>query len=289
MRFVPFLDLSIDHSYYLDGRCRSLAVEPTDEARLLARNHHCELRSHIGGLQALVRVDSDGKPFLPWPDMTRWRFRLTVEDPAFHWMTDLSELETHDAPRYVLPDPPSSDGSLVLTSNPGGSLPIGTLADVELLLPLAPESPVTLNRFKIQLSAQEARWAYYCVTNSRAQTAEDGEILDLFLANTDSNGGGEILFGEPQELSESGGSDGIVDPVADELAGRFPGMRRLLFLSEEKIPCRRRPKTHLELRKGSDRLVGPLPAPSIQRRRTLAGSDEIHLFQVVRYITHTSI
>ena len=286
MRYVPFLDLSVEHPYYPDGRCAALSLEPTDATWRLARNHRCELRSRLGGIRVLVGVDAEGRPFLPSSGVLPWRFRLKVTDPALYLMTDLAQLEALSAPCFVLPE--TADAPLSLKSGSEGSLPVGVLADVELELAITAESPVAPTPLRIELASLAARWAYYCVTDFGIGGTSGGnkETHDLSLVSVDPKGEtpGEILFLEAQEL----GSD-TSDPVAESLASRFPNLRRLLFLSETKIACRRIHKDRIQLRQGTTVLAGPLPTPSIHRRRAVVGSDEVELFQVVRYLNNASI
>lgn len=262
MKYTVLLALELAHPFYAGGGCPDFAIEPSDETAALLRNHRCLLRAHATGIRVLLPVDGARQPLLALPAETPLRFHLTLQSDEFALFTDLTAIRAAHGP--VFTSRGSIDGELVLA--PGGRLPPGVFAGVELHLGglgLDAE-PLT---FRVVFQARRARWAYYCVTD----LAPNGGQLRIVDAPPPGVGD-PLLFGEESDPA---------DPVARQIAGWYPGMRCLRFLSDQAVACSEVPRRHLELRRGDERVVGPLANP---RLRNAAPPDL--LFQIIRCQTH---
>lgn len=258
MKYAVLLDLELAHPFYAGGGCPDFAIEPSAETAALLRRHRCLLRPRATGIRVLLPIDDARQPFLALPADATLRFTLTLQSDEFPLFTDLTAIQGEPAP--VFTSEGSSEGALVLAS--GGRLPPDVFAGVEihldgLALDVAPFS------FRVAFQARRVHWAYYCVTD----LAPNGGALGVVDAPPP-GAPDPLLFGEKPEPA---------DAIALRLAGQYPGTRCICFLSEQAIACSEVPRRHIELRRGGERLLGPLPNPLLRNALT----PDL-LFQIIR-------
>ena len=140
-------------------------------------------------------------------------------------------------------------------------------------------SPDSATRLQVTFGARAARWAYYFVTDLTEDVAA--------VAIVDTSSAPEVRFGSANRLDLNTAPE-LDDVVAGDLARRYPRLRRIRFLSDERIACRESPRKGLELHVGGSVLPGMLPNPSIREFATLAPAagavPEDALFRVLPVI-----
>lgn len=265
MKHLAVLDLRITHSFYADGRCPDLAVTPDDDTAALLQKQRCQLRNFPDGVRVLMPFDDAGKPFVAFPAGAVLRFLLTIQNDDFALFTDLAALSAQQAPLFTSVG--STAGTLVLASSPK-ALPRGVLAGVEIQLDGLSLGGATPVAFHVDFQARRVRWAYYCVTDLSPTGGE------LHIVDASPSGTTDLVVFSNQQPDPA-------DPVAALVTGRYPGMRCVRFVSDQPVACSAVPRKYLELRRDSDRVVGPLPNPS---PRDAARSDQ--LYRIIRYQTH---
>lgn len=262
MKYIVLLELGLTHPFYADRGCPDFAIEPSDESTALLRNHRCLLRPHATGLRVILPVDGARQPFLALPVDTPLRFHLTLQSDVFALFTDLTAIRSKPAP--VFTSEGSSEGELVLASR--DKLPPGVFAGIELYLGGLSLDAAPLS-FRVVFQARRARWAYYCVTDLAPNGGE------LRIVDAPPPGATDLLlFGEDPDPD---------DPIARQIVGWYPGMRCIRFLSDQAVACSEVPRRHLELRRGDERIAGPLPNPPLRNE-----SPPDLLFQIIRCQTH---
>lgn len=259
MKHVVIAEVLLKHAFYADQRYPGFAIEPDDDTARLLRNHRCLVRSGPEGARVLSPLDATEMPFLPLPGSATLRFHLTVGSRDFVAITDLTGLGGQPV---FTSSGAGADGELRLApADPAGPrLATSVFAAVEIRPGDAPEPA----RFQVRFQAKRALWAYYCVT-------------DLAPA------GGELTLVDASPADALGFSATPLDPgdpIAAQIAGRYPGMRCVCFVSDQPVAARAEPRKSLELRLGLDRVAGPLPHPSMQ-----SPAKEDLLFQIVKVRT----
>lgn len=284
MKYAPILELLLTHTFYADGRCPDLAIEPSAETARVLQRHRCVLRSLPGGVRVITALDgSTGQPSLPLPqEGAALHFHLTLENSDFALFTDLTGINLtgiDGAPKPLFTNAgmaAGSAGELELVPSTAARRP-GIFADVEIHLSgqgLGPE----IATFSIAFRAKEVRWAYYCVT-PLSLSADDLRIEDASPTGT----ADKLLFGAENRTKLNEQPDPM-DPVAAELERLHPGMRRVRMVSDIDVACREAPRKYLELWHGNERLSSPLPNPSVRRvSRMSALQQKDVLFHVVKY------
>ncbi|WP_437787404.1 hypothetical protein [Sorangium sp. So ce1097] len=262
MKHVAIIEVLLMHAFYTDLRCPALSIEPSDATARLLRDHRCLVRSSSQGVRVLSPLDPMGQPFLPLPGEAALLFYIAVRGGDFAVVTDLTGLRGHSAPVFTDAGA-GTDGELRLApADPARPrLPPGVFAAVEI----RPGSAPWPARFQVSFPARQARWAYYCVTDL-APAAGELAVVDASPA------------GATDALRFSAVTLDPADPVAAQIAGRYPGMRCVCFVSEQPVAARAEPRKSLELRLGPDRVAGPLPNPSMQ-----SAAKEDVLFQIIKY------
>ncbi|WP_437664840.1 hypothetical protein [Sorangium sp. So ce1182] len=262
MKHAAIIEVLLKHAFYADQRCPDLAIEPSDDTARLLRNHRCIVRSGPEGVRVLSPLDAAGQPFLPLPGDATLLFYIEVRGGDFAVVTDLTGIGGRAAPVFTDAGA-GTDGELGLApADPARPrLPPGIVAAVEIRPGSAPRPA----RYQVSFQARRARWAYYCVTDL-APAGGELTVVDASPAAAD----GALRF--------SAATLDPVDPIAAQIAGRYPGMRCVYFVSDEPVAAREEPRKSIELRLGTDRVAGPLPNPSMQ-----SPAKEDLLFQIVTY------
>lgn len=279
MRHAAIVEVLLRHAFYADGRCADLAIEPSaDTARLLG-NHRCLARSSPDGIRVLTPLDPQGaaaRPFLPLPADAVLLFHLRLRNPDFALFTDLAGLSGHEAPLFTSAGAAAGSAGelrLALSAVDRKRLPQGTFGGVEIrvsdLASGGAPPPATLH---VAFQAKRARWAYYCVGDP-APSGGEFRIVDA----SPSGSSDVLLFGDANRTRLDEQPDPS-DPIAAQIASRYPATRRDRFISDQAVACREEPRRYLELWRGDQRLAERLPNPSIRN----ASRDDL-LFQIVKY------
>ncbi|HZF48949.1 MAG TPA: hypothetical protein VE093_09885 [Polyangiaceae bacterium] len=276
MKRAAILELRLKHTFYLDGRCPDFTIEPSAETTRLLQRHRCLLRSTPDGVRVITPLDGS-QPALPLPDGAALHFYLRLENSDFALFTDLTGINLTGTPKPLFTNAGlGSAGALALVPSEDDRRP-GVFADIEIHLSgLGPEP----GAFYVEFKAKKARWAYYCVTDLVLN--EGGlRILDEAPAGTTD----KLLF-SPENRTRLDEQPDPSDPVAEELARLYQGMRRVRMISDQAVDCRETPRKHLELWHGLERLASSLQNPSVRRvSRISALPQEDVLVHVIKYRT----
>lgn len=284
MKYATLFELSITHPYYRDGLCPDFTLVPSAETASLLRRVCCRFMPLPYGGRVVAALDADAARLLvSLEGGASLRFHLALQNDDFALFTDLSGLAM--VPLFTNADLPAGQGGeLSLLSRTGARLPQGMFAAVEILLAVAVPVPVA-PRFRVAFQARAARWAYYCLTDLPApSSAADGQ--ELTITDAQPAGSAAVVFSAANRASLDEAA-AAADPVARQQLALHPGMRCVRFLSDGAVVCCEEPRKYLELRRGAERLLAPLPNPSI---RSFARMPPPHaaqdlLFQVLRYRT----
>jgi hypothetical protein len=280
------LELLVKHSFYADGRCPDFAIEPSVETARLLRNHRCLVGATPGGLRVLTALDAGtGQPFLPLPTGTVLRFHLEQQNTDFSLFTDLGDLTSVSVdgqPRPLFTNAglaPGAAGELLLVAGDSARAR-GIFADVDIHLDGQSPGPQPA-AFHVAFQAKQWRWAYYCVTD----LPTSGDDLTIVDTAPNPNGTVDVLLFSAANRTKLDEQPDIADPIAVQIAGRYPGMRCVRMLSDQAVTCHEEPRKHLELWHGTDRLSGPLPNPSVRcvSRMSAEQPPQDLLFQIVKY------
>lgn len=268
------LELFLRHSFYSDVRCSDFTLEPSVETARLLRNHHCLVRPSPDGVRVLTALDkSTGLPFLPLPSNAALRFQLVLRNDDFLFFTDLTGINAHSAPLFTNAGLGAEVSELKLVSG-GTALEPGVFAGVELQLEgLGPG----VASFQITFQVKQLRWAYYCITDL-APNGDDIGIIDA----APSGASDVVLFSDANRTQLDTNPDPS-DPIAVQLAARYPGLRCIRMISDQPVACREAPRKNLELRRGHESLASSLPNPSVRSTSRMTALQQDVLFHIVKY------
>ena len=160
----------------------------------------------------------------------------------------------------------------------------GVFADVNIYVNgTLPHSQLSKNPrvFRITFGSKLAKWAYYCVTNVNGALGSL-TIVDA-MAETERP---RLVFGA-QNRTDLAEQPDLADGLARELAERYPDLRRVRFISNERVASQQAPIRNLELRMDGDKLSSSLPNPSFRNYATVQGQDV--LFQVVKVLAKSGV
>jgi hypothetical protein len=283
VKHVAIVEVLLRHTFYADGRCPDLTIEPSPETARLLRNHRCLVRSSADGVRVLTPLDENGDPFLPLPADAALRFHLTLANPDFPLFTDLAAMSGQKAPVFTnagVAIEGEGEGDVELRLAPSDEerprLPQGVFADVEIRLAgLSLGGRPKPATFYVAFQAKKARWVYYCVTDL-APNGSELTIMDASLA-----GAADVLLFSDANRTKLDEQPDPTDPVAAQIARQYPAMRCVRFISDEAVACREEPRRHLVLRLGGERLAGPLPNPSLR-----SAAREDLLFRIINVRAH---
>lgn len=252
-RYEPLLELAVRHSFYGDRRCPDLALRADADTQRLIADHRLLIRDRPDGVDVLAPVDADGSLFIPLPTDTvfRWTLRLRTSDFVL-----FTELDQRSAPHFVGGPSAAPEQTLTRSSHPDPeSVPSDVFATAEVAFDSTPSDDGTLfRRYVVSFSAASVHWTYYCLTDLPEESG--GLVI------TDSAADEPVRFGEDRRRDLVAAPDPH-DRVAEQLAARYPDLRRLRFLSDESVPYRQQARAGLELRLDDQRLLGPLPNPHL--------------------------
>jgi hypothetical protein len=268
MKYLPLFTLQLTHSYYADGRCPDLEVEPAPETQRLLRNHRCLVRQLPDGAQVFVATVG-GEAVIPLSPGMTFTFELRLRNPEFALFTDVAPGATP-----VFANPRVSAGAPVaLTPAPGkGAAAGGAFATAVIAYGgKAPAVGGNPGVYRVAFEAKQLRWVYYLVADGAgfaiADRARNGAALQF-------GGGADLARPDPE------------DAVAVALAAQYPAMRRLRFVSEQPVPCRQNPRRSIQLLQDGDAVIETLPNPSLRNFAALGGAaGGPCLYHVVRYFT----
>jgi hypothetical protein len=279
VKHAPILDLRVTHTFYTDGTCPDLAIEPSAETARLLRNHRCVLGSSPSGVRVQTALaPATGQPFLPLPADAVLRFHLVLQNRGFDLFTDLGAVSALASPLFTNAAP-SAGGPGELTLVAGATpLPPKVFAAVEIHLDRW-GSGGDVPTFLVAFAARQWRWAYYCVTDLAPNGA------DLTIVDASPGGTTDVLLFSAANTTKLDEMPDPHDPIGVQLSGRYPTMRCLRMISDQAVACFEEPRKYLELRHGADRLSGHLPNPSVRRasRINTPGQPQDLLFEILKY------
>lgn len=284
MKFAVIFDMAVRHSYYADGACPDFVIEPRASTARLLRNYRCVVKPRKGGLQVAAELGADGSPVIAADGAAKFRFNMRLTNSDFALFTDLSSINKQPAPLFV---PAGADASK------GGSLTLATQN-------LAPEGTVFAAfefpgsiftapgswpvQFTLDFQPKCARWMYYCVTDMKL-TGKDLRLID---AGTTAS---PLVF-SPGNRTDLSQSPDTADTVATQLAGRYPDLARVRFVSDDVVACQESPRK-LSLQLDGHNFPDLLPAPPIRNCSVWPAAvqgnqpQQDALFQVVKYVSYS--
>ncbi|MFN0195029.1 MAG: hypothetical protein ACKVP5_24135 [Aestuariivirga sp.] len=144
------------------------------------------------------------------------------------------------------------------------------LADVELSYDRSSTAPA----FEIKFKVRAARWAYYLITD---QTSGEFSIVDPDAP--------PLIFGADNRTVINGAGD-QADILAATLSRQYPGCQLIRFLSDQPVRCSSAPRRKIELRLGDQKILDPLPNPSIRNLSRVKQQDKFQetFHQVIKFL-----
>lgn len=253
MRFVPLASLGVRHNYYPDGRCPDFDLRPTPAMGRLLRNHRMVMRRFADRVEIGIGVDDEAQVLIPPRPDTGLDFQLELRNHRLPLFTSATPVHTVRIVARRSPDPEVELPIAAGEPAPPDEASTAVFASVVIPFDTSATSNGSMYRsYRVTLDPSEVHWAYYCVTDL---PPANGTLAVVDAATTD-----------PIGFGPDGGRDLVAvpdpgDPVAGELARRFPDSRRLRFLSDQPVTHRADPARDLQLRLDGQRLVGPVPHP----------------------------
>lgn len=279
MNFKVLFDLRLEHTYYKERRCSDFQITPDKETEKQLGNHRMVMKSRSDGMQLILPVNSEGRPWIPLPEGLKFSFRLRLHNPDFMLFTDLVDFPATKLACYSNEGlDAGEDIELKLKSLPAPK-PVDFFAQIDIFVNSSLSMPSDLPRhFVINFRACKARWLYYLVTNKKIQ-AENQDQFHFHIKHE------SMVF--KKNDAESG-----FEKVSKMLIEQYPDMQHLQFVSEQLISCNEVAKQKIQLfRDIEHKLLENLPNPPIHNfsKLTIKNGDEIEiqdsLYQIVKYIS----
>jgi hypothetical protein len=271
MKFLPLLELSIEHSYYADGCCPDFLLTAAPETCRLLRNLRGVLKSRADGVSVVVPVDKQSQPFISLPKDATFTFQLALRNPDFSLFTEFTD------PVFKMTPPNSFKWRYPVESERESAL-FG-LVDIPASFPQFSENPTA---FTVEFTAKQLHWCYYFVTDLNANGREFA-IVDADQSSP------PVTFAKDNRTALDLQPDPN-DPVAALLARQYPDISYWRFVSTAPLPYQQRPR-NLQLRLGDSNLIDHLPNPSVRNYSRIAvnGNLQDALYQVVKYLSNSSL
>ena len=109
MKFLPIFTVRAAHTYYTDGKCPDLIIQPDQQTARLISKHRCVVKPLADGIRMLIEVDENQKPWIALPDEVKFTFHMRLQKPDFVLFTNLSDFNERSAPVYTNADLGSED------------------------------------------------------------------------------------------------------------------------------------------------------------------------------------
>lgn len=252
MSHIQFLEINVKHSYYSNGLCNDFSITPDGDTERRLRNHRCVIKAKANGINIYIETDSDGKPKIAFEKKVTLSFDLHLKNIDFPLFSHLAILS--DGSNYKITYPSQIKDKFFAK------------IDIQYDFNQAEKSSV-----EIAFSAKSVFWFYYLITDqSNADTS-------FVIAAQNATG---ITW---KKL------DGTDNCISRKLAGQYPGIRQLIFASEQSIPCRESGLQHIQLLLEGSTIIENLPNPSWRNhfQTTVATTHQTvdAIFQVIRYLT----
>ncbi len=268
MKYLPFFEIQLLHTYYADDVCPDFLVEPDLATQKLLSNHRCVLKPTFNGAQILMPVEDNLSPFISVKIGTSFTFNLRLQNPDFTLFTDLDTVtltcETVNPDEafqidYPLLPPPEKN----------------ILAQVHLQYNASwPNIATGAAQFQIQFGAKQTRWTYYIVAHAQTEASQ------VQIQDRPSNGVEEqILFSEDNRTDLTQNPDSA-DRVAQSLAAQYPTQKCFRFVSDDFVSCQQTARKSLQLFLNDEQVVAVLPNPALNHYALVQGDDV--LYQVVK-------
>ena len=284
MKFAPIFTIVCRHSYYTDGVCQDFDVVATADTERLLKNRHCLLRSQPGGVLCSAELNDDGSMFIAVGPTETLNFNLILTNAGFALITDMTAIAKQIAPFFTPADTDiNKAGSLRLASR-DQTLDNGVFAAVKIPGKVFANPGAPPVAYFIDFVAKQALWLYYCVTDLKL-TGKDLQVVDLGTSGT------PIVF-SAKNRTDLGQAPDSNDPLAVELAGRYPDLSRLRFASDDTVASRESPRS-LALQLDGHNFPDILPAPCPQNLTASPFTNQQNvtkqdaLFQVVKYVSYS--
>jgi hypothetical protein len=153
------------------------------------------------------------------------------------------------------------------------SLPTGVFAEIEVQ-----NNYAVPGDFFIDFDAKQARWQYYLV-------AENGSNKDKDQFLVKDTGASAMAFGS-EDLNENPDD---WDAIAVSLRAQYPNLNLTRFETNDPVTLSQKTVTTLQLLRGKQQLISPLPNPALQNiTHSTVSSKEAALYQVIKYVTSTN-
>ena len=284
MKFAPIFSIACRHSYYTDGVCQDFDVVATADTERLLKNRHCLLRSQPGGALCSAELNDDGSMFIAVGATETLSFNLILTNTEFALITDMTALAKQKAPLFSPADADINKGGSLQLASRDLALDTGVFAAVEIPGKVFANPGAPPVAYLIDFVAKQALWLYYCVTDLKV-AGKDLQVVDLGTSGT------PIVF-SAKNRTDLGQAPDPNDPLAAELAGRYPDFSRLRFASDAAVASQESPRS-LALQLDGHNFPDILPAPSPQNLTAWPFTNQQDvtrqdaLFQVVKYVSYS--
>lgn len=283
MKHVPLIELLLRHAYYTDGRCCDFAIVPSDDTLRLLKNHRCLMSIVSDSLRIACPVDDADSLFIPFASDTILRFQLQLLNHELALFTDLTGLSESGAAQTPLfanasATPAAGETEVALqpaTSGDGTTYTPGVFANLEIKLPNVASGsawqPVT---YTVSFAARKVYWAYYCITDLTT------DISALQIVDASPSGSTNVVVFSSTNRRDLTSDPDPADTTGTRLLTQYAALRCVRMTSDELVVLQQQPRKYLELRQGDERLMGPLPNPSLRQ----VARDDL-LFRIITYRT----
>jgi len=268
MKFLPLLDLRIEHSYYADEKCLDFLIVPTPSTATVLKNHRCVLKSRPDGITVLITSNAPDEPFIPIPPEITFTFQLQLQNSDFSLFTDLTQFTTQGDFKVIFHPVTALSGNDVFA-----------IVDISNFSQKVSTIPA---KCEIRFATKQSTWTYYLITDPGDKSVGfqivDDDASKLSYSQTD-------LKNNPDTS----------DSIAEMLSKQYPDMRLFRFASDKLIPCQQVPRKNLKLKLGESTIFEHLPNPSYRNYSRINGNsngklqEQDSLFQIIKYITDPSL
>jgi hypothetical protein len=296
MKYGQLFSISLKHEYFKSGLCTDFTVSPQQyseamrekdmealigqyaevpEGKLaeilmrrdtstVLKNHRCVVKPKPNGINVYVPTVDGKAPAYPFADGTRLSFYLLLKNSQFPLYTDFTRL-------------PAGNGFTVTYADQE-KLPNEVFARVSIQGDLNVMDEKQALDFEVRFFSKPLRWVYYLVTDTGNATG-DFSIT---------SGGAEFPALAWEQIAPNEG-----DTIDKMLAGQYPLLRRVRFVSKQAIPYRESGLPNIHLAFGQYQIFDNLLSPSLRNfYRTnvdTTSSQTDAIYAIVKCVTNTTL
>lgn len=243
MIYRAFFDVRIQHPYFTDT-VPGLIYIPTEQTRVLLRNHQLLVRDTGHGLRILVAVDEQNNIIPQFGAQDGLVFNVFPATNTFLQHTDLSALQGGGVVHYTNEGLPAGDQTLrssITLGNGRTWLGFPQIAEISVLLALLETDFNQLPVYSAVFNTKAVTWRYYLVVDTAGVEADDNDH-QLFIQDSTN----DLTF---QQVAIT---EDTVDPIVTGLQANFVNAEVILFESEAPVASRDKARKNIQLLRQSD-------------------------------------